>query len=216
MQRTIDVRQRTNPRGKQYENSLPCLAHAYPHFTLTSSSLLPPHTPGTTPLFLTFLASSGTCKRAVNIDSPAVEKQVSNIAGNVAFKMMQFYPGNKTGPIPGLFGIPYYWGKADAVFGLSFYPISIYPLPHNQAFLLLLLQAGSNDDDWEVIYIKPKKAFVDYRANTDDTSYNPTTTEAIVYKVGSEKNLMPPNQSQSLGNKDQCFWVLATMSAAEK
>jgi len=27
---------------------------------------------------------------------------------------------------------------------------------------------------------------------------------------------MPPNQSQSLGNDDQCFWALTTMSAAEK
>lgn len=27
---------------------------------------------------------------------------------------------------------------------------------------------------------------------------------------------MPPNQTQSLGNDDQCFWALTTMSAAEK
>jgi mannan endo-1,6-alpha-mannosidase len=36
------------------------------------------------------------------------------IAQKVAYKMMQFYPGNRTGGIPGLFGdvkpgMPYYW-----------------------------------------------------------------------------------------------------------
>lgn len=34
--------------------------------------------------------------------------------------MMQFYPGNKTGGIPGLFGEPYYWWEAGAVFGVCF------------------------------------------------------------------------------------------------
>ena len=48
---------------------------------------------------------------------------VSNVAGKVAFKMMQFYPGNKTGGIPGLFGDPYYWWEAGAVFGVSLYSI---------------------------------------------------------------------------------------------
>ncbi|CUS10624.1 unnamed protein product [Tuber aestivum] len=101
---------------------------------------------------------------------------VSRVAGKVAFKMMQFYPGNKTGGIPGLFGDPYYWWEAGAVFG----------------------------------------ALVDYWAYTGDTSYNPTTSEAILHQVGPDKNFMPPNQSQSLGNDDQCFWALTTMSAAEK
>ncbi|KAG0642451.1 glycoside hydrolase [Tuber brumale] len=31
--------------------------------------------------------------------------------------MMTFYPGNKTGGIPGLFGDPYYWWEAGAAFG---------------------------------------------------------------------------------------------------
>jgi len=48
--------------------------------------------------------------------------------------MMQFYPGNKTGGIPGLFGDPYYWWEAGAVFGVSFHPYSIYPFPHNPTF----------------------------------------------------------------------------------
>lgn len=33
--------------------------------------------------------------------------------------MMQFYPGNKTGGIPGLFGDPYYWWESGAVFGVG-------------------------------------------------------------------------------------------------
>jgi len=71
--------------------------------------------------------------------STAVLASVSNVAGKVAFKMMQFYPGNKTGGIPGLFGDPYYWWEAGAVFGVSLHPISIYPFPHNPALPLLLL-----------------------------------------------------------------------------
>ena len=43
---------------------------------------------------------------------------MSNIGGKVAFKMMQFYPGNKTGGIRGLFGDSYYWWAAGAVFAL--------------------------------------------------------------------------------------------------
>ena len=137
MQRTINARH-TNLKGKQCENSLPWLAHTYPHSTLTSSRLPPPHTPATTPPFHTFLTLPTRAKRGITTDNPAAEKQVSNVTGNVSFKMMHFYPGNKSGIIPGLFGDPYYWWDAGAVFGVSFYPISIYPLPHNPAFLLRL------------------------------------------------------------------------------
>lgn len=42
-----------------------------------------------------------------------------DITRNIAFKMMQFYPGNKTGGIPGLFGDPYYWWESGAVFGVG-------------------------------------------------------------------------------------------------
>jgi len=48
---------------------------------------------------------------------PTDKTSVSAIAQKVAFKMMEFYPGNKTGGIPGLFGDPYYWWEAGAVFG---------------------------------------------------------------------------------------------------
>ena len=43
---------------------------------------------------------------------------IKNVAQKVAYKMMQFYPGNQTGGIPGLFGDPYYWWEAGAAFGV--------------------------------------------------------------------------------------------------
>lgn len=45
-------------------------------------------------------------------------ESVYQITQRVAFKMMQFYPGNLTGGIPGLFGDPYYWWEAGAAFGV--------------------------------------------------------------------------------------------------
>lgn len=44
---------------------------------------------------------------------------VNYVAQRVAYKMMQYYPGNRTGGIPGLFGDPYYWWESGAVFGVS-------------------------------------------------------------------------------------------------
>ena len=64
MQRTTDARQRTNLTGKQRENFLSCLAHTYPDSRLTSFSLLPPDTPGTT--FLTFLTLPARAKERVS------------------------------------------------------------------------------------------------------------------------------------------------------
>ncbi|KAL7272359.1 hypothetical protein RUND412_004840 [Rhizina undulata] len=50
----------------------------------------------------------------LNVDDPA---SIYDIAQHAAYKMMQFYPGNQTGGIPGLFGDPYYWWEAGAAFG---------------------------------------------------------------------------------------------------
>lgn len=48
-----------------------------------------------------------------------VEGSVTYVAQRVAYKMMEFYPGNRTNGIPGLFDPPYYWWEAGAVFGVS-------------------------------------------------------------------------------------------------
>ncbi|KAL7266407.1 hypothetical protein RUND412_011048 [Rhizina undulata] len=48
---------------------------------------------------------------------PDSESSIYNISQKVVYKMMEFYPGNKTGGIPGLFGDPYYWWEAGAAFG---------------------------------------------------------------------------------------------------
>lgn len=76
--------------------------------------------------------------------------------------MMQFYPGNKTGGIPGLFGDPYYWWEAGAVFGVSFlfYSILFILFPHSPAFHSFSPSPCSgddgNDDDVGMIYVIKK------------------------------------------------------------
>lgn len=108
--------------------------------------------------------------------------------------MMEFYPGNKTGGIPGLFGAPYYWWESGAVFGVRSFVPECVPIPNC----------------W------PQQALIDYWWYTGDAGYNNVTTEALLYQVGPDWNYMPPNQSRALGNDDQAFWGLAAMSAAEK
>jgi mannan endo-1,6-alpha-mannosidase len=56
---------------------------------------------------------------------------------------------------------------------------------------------------------------VDYFAYTNDSSYNPTITQALQAQVGPDENYMPPAYFASLGNDDQAFWALAVLSAAE-
>lgn len=56
---------------------------------------------------------------------------------------------------------------------------------------------------------------VDYWAYTNDSSYNPTITQALQAQVGPNDNYMPPAYFASLGNDDQAFWALAVLSAAE-
>lgn len=58
-------------------------------------------------------------------------------------------------------------------------------------------------------------AMVDYWQYTGDTTYNDVTSEALLFQVGPLENYLPPNQSRTEGNDDQCFWALAAMSAAE-
>lgn len=56
---------------------------------------------------------------------------------------------------------------------------------------------------------------IDYWAYTNDTSYNPTVTQALLAQVGPDNNYLPPAYDGSLGNDDQAFWAIAALSAAE-
>ena len=56
---------------------------------------------------------------------------------------------------------------------------------------------------------------IDYWAYTNDTSYNPTITQALLAQVGPDNNYMPPAYYASLGNDDQAFWALAVLAAVE-
>lgn len=58
-------------------------------------------------------------------------------------------------------------------------------------------------------------SLIDYWYYTGDSTYNNITSQAMLFQVGPNENYMPPNQSKSLGNDDQCFWGVAAMSAAE-
>lgn len=58
-------------------------------------------------------------------------------------------------------------------------------------------------------------ALIDYYYYTKDDSYNGLVMQAMVHQTGPERNYMPPNQSQSMGNDDQAFWGMAALSAAE-
>jgi mannan endo-1,6-alpha-mannosidase len=56
---------------------------------------------------------------------------------------------------------------------------------------------------------------IEYWYYTNDTSYNPTVTAAILSQVGTDNDFMPENQTKTEGNDDQGFWGMAAMSAAE-
>jgi mannan endo-1,6-alpha-mannosidase len=58
-------------------------------------------------------------------------------------------------------------------------------------------------------------AMVDYWYYTGDTTYNDVTSEALLFQAGPLENYMPPNQTKTEGNDDQCFWALTAMSATE-
>ena len=56
---------------------------------------------------------------------------------------------------------------------------------------------------------------VDYSHYTGDSSYDATVGQAIVSQASDTVDFMMPNQHFDLGNDDQVFWALTSMSAAE-
>ena len=58
-------------------------------------------------------------------------------------------------------------------------------------------------------------SLIDYFAYTGDIQYNRLVTQGMQHQVGPNQDFMPPNQTRTLGNDDQCFWALSAMSAAE-
>jgi len=59
-------------------------------------------------------------------------------------------------------------------------------------------------------------ALIDYFYYTGDSQFNAVTTDALLFQVGENDNFEPTNQTASLGNDDQAFWAIATMSATEQ
>ncbi|GAM88123.1 hypothetical protein ANO11243_061540 [Dothideomycetidae sp. 11243] len=60
------------------------------------------------------LAASLVSGITLNVDD---HNSIKAAASTMAYKMVEFYPGNKTGGEPGLLGSPYYWWEAGAMFG---------------------------------------------------------------------------------------------------
>lgn len=58
-------------------------------------------------------------------------------------------------------------------------------------------------------------SLIDYWLYTGDSAHNDLVTQGMLFQVGPNNDYMPPNQTKTLGNDDQCFWALAAMSAAE-
>lgn len=58
-------------------------------------------------------------------------------------------------------------------------------------------------------------ALIDYWHLTGDDNYNDLIQAGILHQVGSDDNFMPGNQTQYLGNDDQCYWALTAMTAVE-
>lgn len=58
-------------------------------------------------------------------------------------------------------------------------------------------------------------SLIDYFSYTGDIQYNRLVHAGMQHQVGPDNNFMPPNQTRTLGNDDQCFWALSAMSAAE-
>lgn len=59
-------------------------------------------------------------------------------------------------------------------------------------------------------------AMLDYYHLTNDSTYNPVVTQALLSQVGPLYDYMTPLHQKDEGNDDQAFWGFATMSAAEK
>ncbi|OBT39990.1 hypothetical protein VE00_09426 [Pseudogymnoascus sp. WSF 3629] len=58
-------------------------------------------------------------------------------------------------------------------------------------------------------------SLIDYWLYTGDSAHNDLVTQGMQFQVGPNNDFMPPNQTKTLGNDDQCFWALAAISAAE-
>ena len=58
-------------------------------------------------------------------------------------------------------------------------------------------------------------AMIDYWLYTNDSSYNPTTAQALAFQAGSDKDYFPQNQTFDEGNDDQQFWAMAALTAVE-
>lgn len=56
---------------------------------------------------------------------------------------------------------------------------------------------------------------LDYRLFTGDTSHDEIIMKALTFQVGDGRDYMPANWTASMGNDDQAFWALASLSAAE-
>jgi len=56
---------------------------------------------------------------------------------------------------------------------------------------------------------------IEYWYYTNDTSYTPSVTAAILSQVGTDQDFLPINQTKTEGNDDQGFWGMAAMTAAE-
>ncbi|KAF1354186.1 glycoside hydrolase [Lizonia empirigonia] len=58
-------------------------------------------------------------------------------------------------------------------------------------------------------------SLIDYYGLTNDSDYNARISEALQHQLGDYNAFMPANQTKSLGNDDQSFWGLASLSAHE-
>ncbi|KAH6657178.1 family 76 glycoside hydrolase [Truncatella angustata] len=56
---------------------------------------------------------------------------------------------------------------------------------------------------------------LDYRHHSGDKTYDDTTTTAMLFQVGDDRDFMPGNWSASMGNDDQAFWALSALVATE-
>jgi mannan endo-1,6-alpha-mannosidase len=99
---------------------------------------------------------------------------VTAISERVAYKLMQYYPGNKTGGIPGIFGEPIFW----------------------VCFPSRIMDGDPNEKQWQAGAVFG--GLIDYWHYTGDSGYNKVTTEAILWQVGDDWDFMPKNQSHTL------------------
>lgn len=56
---------------------------------------------------------------------------------------------------------------------------------------------------------------IDYWHYTGDSSYNDVLSKGVQHQIGDDKNMMPKNWTQSMGNDDQGFWGMTVLSMAE-